>query len=315
MGLFSNNKKLCPICGGPTPRLFPTKIEEIPLCKSCAAKMDLPDGALEQMSLENFRRYMAFYDENQPLREAFTENYRYNFGFLSNDLLLDTAHGLFRLKNLDTALVFPASCLKGFSIREDKKPLYENGAGALHTYASDVSARVNAMGPQIDRFLQQRREFEHMEQMERMRAEHERACGRTGGNPPPAYHPPRPSFDMPEPFHSFCVELRMEHPYWHGFSAQISGPTFDNDYPSMDAYLSEYQESTEALHTLAANLMQLMNPAAGEIRVNAKVADAAPASVAAEDAAGAIRKYKTLLDTGAITQEEFTAKKRQLLAI
>ena len=27
MGLFSNNKKLCPICGSPTPRLLVTKIE------------------------------------------------------------------------------------------------------------------------------------------------------------------------------------------------------------------------------------------------------------------------------------------------
>ena len=29
MGLFSNNKKLCPICGSPTPRLLPTKVEDM----------------------------------------------------------------------------------------------------------------------------------------------------------------------------------------------------------------------------------------------------------------------------------------------
>ena len=33
MGLFSNNKKLCPLCGAPTPRLLPTKVEDMPLCK------------------------------------------------------------------------------------------------------------------------------------------------------------------------------------------------------------------------------------------------------------------------------------------
>ena len=27
MGLFSNNKKPCPICGNATPRLLPTKVE------------------------------------------------------------------------------------------------------------------------------------------------------------------------------------------------------------------------------------------------------------------------------------------------
>ena len=44
MGLFTNNKKLCPICGNPTPRLLATKVEDVPLCKECASKIDLPDG-------------------------------------------------------------------------------------------------------------------------------------------------------------------------------------------------------------------------------------------------------------------------------
>lgn len=35
MGLFSNNKKLCPICGNPTPRLLATKVENMPICKAC----------------------------------------------------------------------------------------------------------------------------------------------------------------------------------------------------------------------------------------------------------------------------------------
>ena len=44
MGLFSNNKKLCPICGSPTPRLLATKIEGQPICKECDSQIDLPDG-------------------------------------------------------------------------------------------------------------------------------------------------------------------------------------------------------------------------------------------------------------------------------
>ena len=35
MGLFTNHKKVCPICGNPTPRLLPTKIEDMPICKEC----------------------------------------------------------------------------------------------------------------------------------------------------------------------------------------------------------------------------------------------------------------------------------------
>lgn len=38
MGLFSNYKKLCPLCGAPTPRLLSTKVVGMPLCKEFAAK-------------------------------------------------------------------------------------------------------------------------------------------------------------------------------------------------------------------------------------------------------------------------------------
>ena len=49
MGLFTNNKKLCPICGSPTPRLLAAAIEGQNLCKECAAKLNLPDGVQETM--------------------------------------------------------------------------------------------------------------------------------------------------------------------------------------------------------------------------------------------------------------------------
>ena len=82
MGLFSNNKKLCPVCGAPTPKLLPTKVDGTPICKACAGKVDLPEGMLKQMSVESFAEYIAFYDHNQPLRDTFQETYTYSQGFL-----------------------------------------------------------------------------------------------------------------------------------------------------------------------------------------------------------------------------------------
>ena len=96
MGLFSNNKKLCPLCGAPTPRLLPTKVEDMPLCKECAAKIDLPGGTLDTMRVADLETYMACYEENKPLRDAFTETMRRSFGFLSGSLVLDTDHRLLR---------------------------------------------------------------------------------------------------------------------------------------------------------------------------------------------------------------------------
>lgn len=144
MGLFSNSKKLCPICGNPTPRLLATKIEGMPICKECDNKVDLPEGAVNQMSLEDFRQYVAFHGENQALRDCFAESYRFSFGLLSSSLLLDASHGLLRLKDDQEALVLEASSLKAFRISEDNRPLFEGGSESLRCYQSDVPAQVNA---------------------------------------------------------------------------------------------------------------------------------------------------------------------------
>ena len=108
MGLFSNNKKPCPLCGSPTPRLLATKVEDMPLCKECAGKIDLPDGALDRMTLAQLEQYMAFYEENAALRETFSEDYRYGFGLLqleflgfhTGGILLEALFGQFDLQFL-----------------------------------------------------------------------------------------------------------------------------------------------------------------------------------------------------------------------
>ena len=105
MGLFSNNKKLCPICGNPTPRLLATKVENMPICKACDKKVDLPVGTVDKMTLEEFQQYMAYYDENEPLRRQFQRTYLYAFGLFSGDLVVDDTHRLLRLKQNDDALV------------------------------------------------------------------------------------------------------------------------------------------------------------------------------------------------------------------
>ena len=50
MGLFTNSKKGCPVCGNATPKLFPTKVDGTPICKECSKKIFLPDGKLKEMS-------------------------------------------------------------------------------------------------------------------------------------------------------------------------------------------------------------------------------------------------------------------------
>lgn len=308
MGLFSNDKKPCPICGGPTPRLLPTKIEDTPICKECAGKIDLPNGAQNGMSLEDFRQYIAFYDQNQELRDAFSETYRYDFGFFGGNLLLDSTQGLFRLKNSNTSLVFEAANLKAFRILEDGAPLFEGSREALRCCKSDVEDRARAMEPKITRYMMELREHEMLERIDRLRDRHDEDDHDS--------HFDAPTFDEQAPVQKFSVELTLEHPYWENCSWQTGAPTFDRECPSVEGYLCDYRNKVEDLHILAVNLMQLLNPGAPEIKEGESTAAQAAAQTApVTDIAAEIKKYKELLDAGILTEEEFTAKKKQLLGI
>lgn len=323
MGLFSNNKKLCPICGQPTPRLLPTKVEDMPICKECDGKVDLPAGKLNEMSLDSFQEYINFYDENKALRDAFTESYRFTFGFLNGSLQIDAGNGLFRLKDYDQKLVMTAANLKNFRILEDNKPLYESGGNVLKCYQSNVPEKVNAMGPQIAQFELRMREYEMMERMQE-RWENANDNNNSNNNNRPSMSRPRPCFELTGPIRKFHIQLNLEHPYWNDQQWEIDAPTFDNYNPNIDDYLQKYEDKAEDLHMLAINLMELICPGAQEVYVNAGMAtvvqntvqqSATAQEAPAMDAVEEIKKYKGLLDAGIITEDEFAAKKRQLLGI
>ena len=70
-----------------------------------------------------------------------------------------------------------------------------------------------------------------------------------------------------------------------------------------------------ALHTLARNLMQLIAPGTPETGAGAAQTAAPAQTGGAPNAVEELKQYKSLLDAGVITEEEFAAKKRQLLGI
>lgn len=314
MGLFSNNKKPCPVCGEATPRLFPTKVEGTPICKECAGKVYLPDGMLNTMTMNSFMQYMSYYEQNQPLREQFTSTFEFYYGISSTDLVLDASHGLFRLKNDKKALVLEASCLKGFRILEDNRLLFVSQGNALKCYDSDVMEKARGMYTAIEQFRARRQHYEFMKNMERREEEAAEQRGETYQR----RYLEIPSFDGNEPFCNYNIEIEIEHPYWGQVNEVVYGPKFSSTHPSVDTYISDYQNATERMHELAMNLMQFMCPGAKEIHV--ADAEAAPATRQMTEMVGnnvieEIKQYKGLLDAGIITEEEFAAKKRQLLGL
>ena len=305
MGLFSNKKKPCPICGNATPRLLPDTLEGMPICKECAKKKDMPDYVFGSMTVEAFRQYLTFYQGNQPLRDRFQQTFCWHY------FCMDVPKKLFRVDNRAEALVMEASCLKSFRILEDSSVLFESSPEGLRSYNSDVPFRVQAAMPVIAQFNMQ---LEQFRQMERMRE----SMKRRGEDPP---YVSEPLFDYPIFQKGFVLELTLEHPYWGGtHSWHTPGPVFDCTYPRVDDFLRDYEREVRQLNELAVNLTSFLGGNTAGVRASYGVQSSAPVQSAAAAAPAAdpvteLQRYKALLDSGVITEEEFTAKKRQLLGI
>lgn len=318
MGLFTTKKNPCAICGGPTPRLFPTTVEDQPICGDCKDKLDLPEGAFYEMSLADVRGYIAYYDENAALRNIYTETLFVPCGGWNDQMSVDMDHRLFRIRMKGDALVFEASSLKGFRILEDERVLYESSPEGLLYHPSNVPSRAEDLAPAVAQFKMQYQQYEHMREMEKMMQE--QSGGKTSSTTFSRMSEPRFTQQVIDQIY---IELTLDHPYWGGTHKKEypKTPRFSETYPDVSNFLKSYNKQVELLHTLALDLMSFIDPNAQEIQVgNAPQPTLTDRSVpqtpaVVTDPVREIQKYKGLLDSGAITEEEFAAKKKQLLGL
>lgn len=307
MGLFGN-KKTCAICGGKVPLLFPWKVDGQYVCNLCHGSVDLPQGMEDGMTMDEFKAYLQFREENHQLKQQFQVTQKIDFGWLDNKFLFDTGNKLLCMdKNLDKT-IFSGNQIKSFTIKEDNTPLFEGGPAGLICYTSTIPDRVMAMEPLINQY---RIQAQIQRDMERL------ADRLDDGTSNSSYTTTR--IDIPEPFRAFLVEIQFEHPYWSVFTADLSGPTFDNDIPRVDDYLRDYQSKAQTMGQLARALMQVAFPGAPEQQVASVAPPVTGQTVVTPtvsvDAVSEIQRFKELKDMGIITEEEFAAKKRQLLGL
>ena len=88
MGLFGK-KEPCVFCGEKVKGLFPHKIEGQLVCNACHGIVDLPSGWEQNMTIEKFRRYMQFREENNRQKEGFQVNRKVDFGFFDTKMVFD----------------------------------------------------------------------------------------------------------------------------------------------------------------------------------------------------------------------------------
>lgn len=311
MGLFDKKERAgCAVCGGKVPALFPRKIEGRPVCKTCYGDVDLPQETLDHMTVEEFKGYMHFREENAQLKQRFRTTRQIDFGWLDDKFLFDMEHRLLCMDKKLKGTVFEGKQIVSFEIGEDQTPLFKGSADGLIRYTSTLPQRVTAMAPQIEQLkmqIEMRREMEYM-----------REHNQDENN---AYrYQSLPDIDIPMPFQKFVIEIHFEHPYWSVYTAYKSAPAFDRDTPSTNDYLESYYSDARLMEELARALMEAAFPGAPERTVAAAAVTMAgsgnvlmPGVVV--DASEELQRLKDLMDRGILTEEEFTAKKRQLLGI
>lgn len=299
MGLFTK-KEPCAICGGKVKGLLPWKIEGQYICDSCHGVVDVQKDK-EDMTMEQFRQYRAFREENQALKDQFTISQKVDFGAFDTKLVFDFDHRLFCMDQHLGKTVFRGGEIKSFVIQEDGAPIFEGGPQGLVRYESIVPERLTMMAPQLNQILMQKQLEDQLN---------------VGRDPD---HRPAPRFyDIPEPFKKFQVSIYVDHPYWSLLECDRSGPTFDNDYPDVNDYMNRYQEGYWLMENLAQCLMTVAfpdAPAEGAQQGAQQETQPAAAAAPAQDAVSQLKQYKQLLDDGIITQADFDAKKKQLMGL
>lgn len=302
MGLFSK-KPPCPICGGKISWFLPSKIEDEYICDTCYSMIDMESDKANHMTMQDFKEYLVFYNQNQLLKDQFVISQRIDFGLWDTKIIFDYQNKLFCMSKNPDKTVFEGKQLKSFTIREDSTPLFEGSAEGIRRYASTVPERAMAMAPQISQFMMNKQMARTLDKLD---------DGKENGTAPMRY------FDVPEPFRTFNVELRFDHPYWTVIKCDMDGPSFSNDRPDVNDYIRSYQRSIEEIEKLVAALKAVAFPEATEQSIGIGVAGAQAVHIASAppaDAIEEIKKYKSLMEDGIISQQEFDSKKKQLLGI
>ena len=300
MGLFSK-KPPCPICGGKIPLILPAKIEGEYICNSCYGKLDMDNDKERGLTMQAFREYLAFHDQNQRLKDLFAIDQRIDFGLWDTKIIFDFRNKLFCMSKYPDKTVFEGKQLKSFTIKEDNALLIEGSAAGIRRYASAVPERAMAMAPQISQYMMNRQMARALDKLD---------DGKANGSAPAQY------FNVPEPFRAFNVELHFDHPYWTVIKCDMGGPQFDNTHPDVNSYLRSYQQSIEELEKMVASFKTVAFPDAPEQSSGPGSAQSVLSTIAPPvDAIEEIKKYKSLMEEGIISQQEFDAKKKQLLGI
>ena len=347
MGLFSSGKS-CPICGGETPRLFPTKVQGLPLCKECAGKISMESSMLKSLTIDGLWDHMDYRTANAETFASFMDTEVYGMG--GDKLHIDGEKGLFYIAagNAVNPPIFKCSELKSFNLIEDGRTIAQGNAlgfnatdSSIYTYRSpprkykDVTVTKPAASAPVQAPKDNMLSHGVNGMANRPSAGHMSPAAANGGRPgsQTVTTIEREEETPSRPIGSLRFTITLENPYWKNKEYQISLP-YLNSYNAIPDWINDYKVLVAAAMDTCMALSRMMGFVSPEEKARAakekadaiaaihnaetaaKEAEAAAKEAKATDMAAAvemIKKWKELLDMGAITQEEFDKKKAEIL--
>ncbi len=264
MGLFTNNKKPCPICGEGTPRLLATEITgDVPICSDCSFKISIGTVKVRDFSLEDLKKHLAMREENaNRIKNEFRPNKSYEIGW--TQLNIDETNKLFTIPlnmcgDTTNPPIFKFEELVGYDLEEEQCVIERFNRGDSAPLCTPM------MYTPISQFV-----FDAKANQQRISR-------------------------------SFKLNLYLTNPCWDKVVSSAGSAS-----GSQGGFQSEYSERLEELRIVTMAIVSIIGMNSTEVNDVHGNADIV---------AGDLRKFKELLDAGIITQEEFAAKKKQLLEI
>ena len=262
MGLFSNDKKPCPLCGKGTPKLLATKIaDKTPICSDCSRKVSMENSKVDDLTLEELKEHFVKREENANyIKDTFRPNRKIEIGY--TNLNIDEANQVFTIPlnmcgDTNNPPVFKFEELMGYELHADNQTVESFHRGDPVPQYVSINYRTFAV-------IQDKDEEPKDE-----------TC-------------------------SFTLVLFLSNPCWERVESSAGSVR-----ERIHFYHQRLDQHLNGLRRVTTVLQDIM----GQSTTGGKVQNNV------DSIADDIIKFKELLDGGVITQEEFNAKKKQLLGI
>ena len=278
MGLFSNKNKPCPLCGKATPRLLATKIQDDPICSDCSGGISAEDEIRRTFRLEDLRAHLEYRAANKQAFDALVPTRTVTDDGLK--MLIDDKKRVFAFQTWadDNPPIFLFDSILGYELYQDDDLVESWQPGAPYVpYTPALPDTLLGDLAMIARALSQDDDDRRNERYYSM---------------------------------NFRLMLQLDNPWWHTWKVKDQ-TTSGYSYEFQNRVNREFAEIRNLCNAIAS----CGGAAVATVPGGAPLGAGGGTAAAAEDAADGIKKFKELLDAGIINQEEFDAKKKQLLGI